>query len=217
MAKEPRIAALSIFYEIKTASKILRNKFSTPNWRIYQKLLTKEADLMSSSVGRIFDAIASIIGLSDLNLYEGYSAILLENIAQQYIDKNGIPEPYNFDLGGSKGVDINELLINIVLDLKNKVNKGKIAAKFHLSLVSIIKHIAQHDEFTKIAFSGGVFQNALLVDLIISDLGKDFELFFHKELSPNDENISYGQIAFYEIDQRNTKKEEQLLIAHNQN
>jgi hydrogenase maturation protein HypF len=46
----------------------------------------------------------------------------------------------------------------------------------------------------RLAFSGGVFQNAVLVDLLIHHLSKDFTLFFHKELSPNDENIAFGQM-----------------------
>ena len=59
--------------------------------------------------------------------------------------------------------------------------------------------IAKAKGCKKIAFSGGVFQNGLLVDLTIEHLSKNYDLFFHKELSPNDENISFGQLIYHEI------------------
>ena len=49
----------------------------------------------------------------------------------------------------------------------------------------------------KIAFSGGVFQNSLLVDLVIKFMGNEFDLFFHNEFSPNDEGIPFGQLMYY--------------------
>jgi hydrogenase maturation factor HypF (carbamoyltransferase family) len=51
----------------------------------------------------------------------------------------------------------------------------------------------------KLAFSGGVFQNALLVDLLHEKLRKTHELYFHQQLSPNDECISFGQLAWMKI------------------
>ena len=86
------------------------------------------------------------------------------------------------------------MIQNIVFDLKKGKNIDLIAAKFHVSLVKIIKKVAQNVGCKKLAFSGGVFQNSLLVDLIIHHLDAEFELFFHQQLSPNDENISFGQL-----------------------
>jgi hydrogenase maturation protein HypF len=57
--------------------------------------------------------------------------------------------------------------------------------------------VAGLNKVSKIAFSGGVLQNGLLVDMIIERLGGRYELFFHRELSPNDECISYGQLVGY--------------------
>ena len=74
-----------------------------------------------------------------------------------------------------------------------------IAAYFHFLLIKYIEHIATIQSVEKIAFSGGVFQNGLLVDLLKHYLEGNFELYFHKALSPNDENISFGQLAWYEI------------------
>ena len=69
--------------------------------------------------------------------------------------------------------------------------KAYIAAKFHGALVHAIGQIADHLHLQKIAFSGGVFQNALLLDMIEHLLTPDYQLFFHRQISPNDENISF--------------------------
>ena len=90
-------------------------------------------------------------------------------------------------------------MTNLLLDLQKGKTKDFIAAKFHFSLIHIIKIVANHLKIKTIAFSGGVFQNALLVDLLRHHLGATFTLYFHRELSPNDENISFGQLIYQEI------------------
>jgi hydrogenase maturation protein HypF len=70
--------------------------------------------------------------------------------------------------------------------------------------MKLIWLLAEKLKIKHIAFSGGVFQNGLLVDLILIHLKKDFDLYFNKDLSPNDENISFGQLMFYNI--KNHKK-----------
>jgi len=62
--------------------------------------------------------------------------------------------------------------------------------------VDYIRKTAVENNFHELAFSGGVFQNALLVDLIIDRLSPGFDLYFHKELSPNDEGIALGQMLW---------------------
>jgi hydrogenase maturation protein HypF len=59
----------------------------------------------------------------------------------------------------------------------------------------VIRQIAIHTAVKKIAFSGGVFQNMLLLDMIEHHLSPDYQLFFHRQLASNDENISFGQWA----------------------
>jgi hydrogenase maturation protein HypF len=56
-----------------------------------------------------------------------------------------------------------------------------------------------HQGIKHLAFSGGVFQNALLTDLILKRLGNNYKMYFHKQLSPNDECIGFGQLAYHEI------------------
>ncbi len=85
-----------------------------------------------------------------------------------------------------------------MLDLKKSKSKSYIAAKFHYSLVCLIDIVATNIQVEKICFSGGIFQNALLTDWIQKKCGGKYKLHFHKNLSPNDENISFGQLAYYD-------------------
>ena len=83
-------------------------------------------------------------------------------------------------------------------DIQNKESVQFIAAKFHYSLVHLVDNVAIAAGTNKIAFSGGVFLNSILVDLLQYHLGNKYQLFFHRNLSPNDENISFGQVVYYD-------------------
>jgi len=73
----------------------------------------------------------------------------------------------------------------------------EIALNFHYTLIKCVEKVAANNKIHTLAFSGGVFQNALLVDLIIEFLSKNFDVHLHENLSPNDENISFGQLNYY--------------------
>ncbi len=203
MSLEPRISALATCFQFEDANQFLKSKFSETEWKNYQKLLSKKPKIQSSSIGRVFDAVASLLNLIDRSTYEGEAAMLLENLATKYVDQNGfaINLSYLQTLERDQPVPLDQIMKGIFTDLQKGIKKSEIAAKFHFTLISIIKTIANQLTVKKIAFSGGVFQNSLLIDLIHYHLKNDFELYFHKELSPNDENISYGQLICYQIEQ----------------
>ena len=188
MAMEPRLSAFSLL----PAEALVRDKFSEGELKVYDKLhpLSK---IQTSSMGRLFDAVASVLGLIDVQSYEGEAAMKLEAIARRFMDVQADYSRF-YEL---ENLDGSRLLQKMVKDLEKGISPAQIAATFHLSLVQLIRRIANNLKTKKIAMSGGVFQNALLVDLIIGHLGKDFQLYFHKQLSPNDENISFGQLMLY--------------------
>ena len=199
MPKEPRISAFVMTSHIKD-NKIVKEKFSKTEWKIYQTLVKTES-LKSTSVGRLFDAVASIILGIDKQTYEGEAAMQLESAAHNYFRTNNFTLYYSYLKSNripEKFVDY--LIKNILLDIEKGYEKNFISAKFHISLahyISIIANQSRAIEIKKVAFSGGVFQNQLLIELLISFMDDDFELYFHKELSPNDENISFGQLMYY--------------------
>ncbi len=196
MAKEPRIAALAACWPVEGAEDFLKAKFTPTEWRLYTKMLQKGNALKTSSVGRIFDAVASLLGLSDVQSYEGEAALLLETLAWQYFQKNGFSFHESYFPENFKGdIPTATLMRGIVQDMKKGKSKSFIAAKLHFSFIKLVKKVANQLKIRNIAFSGGVFQNSLLVDLMIHYLKEEFALYFHQELSPNDENISFGQLV----------------------
>ena len=202
MPREPRLSALATCFQLSEATDFLRPKFNAKEWGLYQKLPLRSGQLMTSSVGRIFDAVASLIGLADKVSYEGEAAMLLEDLARRYCNHHGFQ--FDEDYINEKVMQENSLQIktshlfgHIIYDLNRGNSREFVAAKFHFSMVKIIRLISAQLNINKIAFSGGVFQNTLLLDMLQHQLAPECHLFFHRQLSPNDENISFGQWAHY--------------------
>ncbi|MGB5362034.1 MAG: carbamoyltransferase HypF [Aureibaculum sp.] len=191
MAREPKLSLLSLADEEMRS--LLSEKYYEEEIVLYQTL-KKQNKLKTSSVGRLFDAVASILDICDVNTYEGEAAILLEN----YIE--------NYDLNTCKsyGNVLDDLVIptqlilkNIYIDINAGLPKKAIIANFLYTLANIILTIAKQNNFNKLAFSGGVFQNTVLIDMLKEMAQNDYELYFNINLAPNDENVSYGQITYH--------------------
>ena len=195
MVTEPRISALAIGKNIKSVKDFLRNKFTSTEWEIYTKLLKGQSYLKTSSIGRLFDAAASLILGIDKQSYEGQAAMQLESLASDYLNNNTVSLHDSY-IGNGIVKDIPFILLEAILkDLNSKMGKEKIAYKFHLSLCRYIINIAEKSKMKALAFSGGVFQNSVLVDMLYHFMGDKYQLYFHKQLSPNDECVSLGQMV----------------------
>lgn len=201
MAQEPRLSALSLALGNKVLEKILREKFTSVEWRHYTKQLQQANGLQTSSVGRLFDAVASLLGLIDKASYEGEAALRLETSAADYIQQYGYDHLRSYAITTSKSVPTQKIIGAVASD-QAKSSVGLVAARFHLTLAHIILDVADKLDVKRVAFSGGGFQNALLIDLIQAQMANDFTLHFHQELSPNDENISFGQLVHYRLQRR---------------
>ncbi|MGE0587310.1 MAG: hypothetical protein AB7O48_01945 [Cyclobacteriaceae bacterium] len=203
MPLEPRISALSLTGKFEQAIEILKPKFSSQEWELYNKMLSRNKLPQTSSVGRLFDGVASLLGVCDHSTYEGEGALLVESLATRATDQNLsawlIDESHSFT---------DQIIKHVIADVSRKVSRQEIAYKFHLTLVNWVARIASQQNVKKIAFSGGVFQNVLLVSLLEEQLANQFELFFHQKLSPNDENIGFGQLAFLHIQNLKNSKVE---------
>jgi hydrogenase maturation protein HypF len=197
MALEPRISAICACKDTWFLPDNLKEKFTGTEWNNYQTLIAS-SNLFSSSVGRIFDAVASLLDICDVQHYEGEAAMRLQLMAESYVEINGfsMDESYFKEESHYYRIPTASLLQGIIIDLKKERPRPYIAAKFHYSLVFLIAIVANNVKSRKICFSGGVFQNSLLADWIQHEYGGKFQLFFHKNLSPNDENISFGQLVY---------------------
>ena len=220
MAREPRISALAATAGLDDTAILLKKKFSATEWLNYQKLLQKKGILKTSSVGRLFDAVASLLGLADISSYEGEAAMYLENLAVNYFRKNGfnITETYFYKESIGLEISTDKMFAKLMTDIRNGKDKGFIAAKFHYSLADLVKTIATKLNIKNIALSGGVFQNTLLVDLIKKQMKPDQNLFLHCQLSSNDECISFGQLCCYIIEEQKQKysstKNNKYVLSH---
>ncbi|MBS0000591.1 MAG: carbamoyltransferase HypF, partial [Cyclobacteriaceae bacterium] len=200
MAREPRLPLLSLLSVDHMMTDQVRHKFTPVEYDNYIRLLQK-GRLKTTSTGRLFDAVASILEISDQNTYEGEAAMYLEAEAQEkYMRDPEFDKFYEPKFREKNIPDIQGLIREIFRDYRNgKTGRGEIALKFHLTLVKFIKKIAEDHQVSCLAFSGGVFQNGLLIDLIHRELDGRCRLYFQRDLSPNDENISYGQLMGYYV------------------
>ena len=193
MVEEPRISALSFFKNIDGARDILKTKFNDLEWELYQRQLT-ESQLYTSSIGRLFDAVASILSIKDKSTFHGQAAMLLEAKAVQHEHIASL-KAYKI-VNENNEFDLSPFLSEMVDDINKDKPDSEIAARFHLSLLEYIQWMAAGYACKQLCFSGGVFQNKLLVELIKQKMS-DHTLYFHQSLSPNDESISFGQLMHY--------------------
>ena len=196
MTQEPRIAAFSLLTHFGMNFDF-SSSLNSEEEILYKKIINQHT-LSTSSVGRMFDAIAFLLGLGNANSYEGESAMRLETLAASYVmPPHHFYPPPCYDASSSKSSKF--LLTHVLHAIQTGHSREYSAFLFHQLLVEIILGIAQKQRIKKITFSGGVFQNALLIDLIIDRMSGDYDLYFHKNISPNDEGISFGQLAAYAI------------------
>jgi len=186
-------------------------------WRVLKNMYLAGVNSPSaSSMGRLFDAVASLVLAKHRINFEAELVRELEKIATGYrhfdfaqCPPAKCPEPveglqatgYNFKIIKNKDayiIDPLPMFKEIILDLESKKPKEKIAYCFHLTVARMINKtclaLRKETKINKIVLSGGVFQNNLLLHLSLGLLYKeDFKVFMHKNLSCNDSSISLGQ------------------------
>ncbi len=150
----------------------------------------------TSSAGRLFEAVGSLVLGERSNNYEGELAINLENIA----DKN-ITSSYEFTYDNGE-IDFREVIKSILIDIKQGEAIGAISAKFHNGMVNIIVHVCEQlrreHGISTVALSGGVFQNIMLLNGVTEKLEQQgFTVLVHKNIPSNDACIALGQIYGY--------------------
>ncbi len=145
---------------------------------------------MTSSCGRLFDAISAIIGLRLVNSFEGQAAIELEQISDG--DENGT---YNFSIEGSR-INFSATIEGILEDLNSKITLPTIGGKFHNTIVEALTKSCKTINNSKVCLSGGCFQNLLLTQKLKKSLEDEgFTVYTHSLVPPNDGGIALGQAA----------------------
>lgn len=190
MAREPR---LSLFSLADASWPEVRAKFSPEEFEVYARLKAANR-LKTASMGRLFDAVAALLGVCDYNSFEGEAAMKLEALA-------ATPETPSVPLvrlTQEGDIPAAELLGSLRILRGTGMEIPRIIGSFMYTLAALILEKAEAERATRIGCSGGVFQNAFLVDALIALNSQRFELLFHQSLSPNDENIAYGQLMYHQ-------------------
>lgn len=196
---EPRIAALCIAGYNWPQTDILQDKFTTAELNKYVSL-SVNTNVYSSSAGSIFNAVASLLNLCDMQTYESEAAMYLQVLAEEYVKENGFVMNGSYFKTGEHYYRIPTLTLmhGVIADIYAHRDKKYIAAKFYYSMVGLVGMAARQMKVADVCFSGDVFQNALLVDWIKREYKDKYHLYFHVNLSSNNENISFGQMVHYE-------------------
>jgi len=198
--KEPRRSALGIIYEISRMNcgskyiDILSKVFSNTELIILTNMLDKKINSpLTSSVGRLFDAVSSILMLKQFSSFEGQAAMQLEFAADKFTK-----ESYSFEIRDDAitVIDWKNLFNSLVEDIRKSIPVSVISSKFHNSLVEIIYSMAKKNNLRKVILSGGCFQNAVLLQRTIEKLEKEgFKIYWPQRIPPNDGGLALGQIA----------------------
>ena len=167
--------------------------------RVVDRMLTKKVNTIpTSSAGRLFDAVASLIGLRHTVSFEGQAAMLLEAAA----DGDTSSDPYDFTMSGRHPleIDLRPMIRQVLAGVEVGESPSRLAARFHATLVAVIAEVCRRMRadlrLNRVCLSGGCFQNALLLEGSVNSLGRDgFEVFTHREVPANDGGISLGQAA----------------------
>ena len=169
--------------------------------RIVDTMLRRRVRTMeTSSCGRLFDAVASLIGLRHIVSFEGQAAMALEAIAA-----NDAEEAYDFAVekaatGEHLQVDMRPMIRQIVDDMRREATPGRISARFHSTLIAaaveVCRRVRDHSGLNRVCLGGGCFQNVRLLRGCLHALrAAQFEVFYPQQIPANDGGISLGQAA----------------------
>lgn len=152
---------------------------------------------LTSSMGRLFDAVASILGIRQEVTYEGQAAIELQMIAHE--SEAGVYPFLLTDGSPPWRIQTDPIVRSVVADSLDGISTERIAARFQNTVTSIIVHtlsqFAEERDVGAVVLSGGVFQNStLLLDTVKQLRALGLDVHSHREVPPNDQGISLGQV-----------------------
>ncbi len=150
---------------------------------------------MTSSLGRLFDAVAAILGLHPTVAFEGQAAMALEHMAvKEAVD----PYPFPWTDGEPKVIDTGHIIRGVVEDVLTGTPPAVIGARFHETLIHglarLCHELRRETGHTRVALSGGVFQNVRLLEGLLQQLtAADFSVYAHTQVPTNDGGLALGQ------------------------
>ncbi|MCU1312362.1 MAG: (NiFe) hydrogenase maturation protein HypF [Acidobacteriaceae bacterium] len=149
----------------------------------------------TSSCGRLFDAVAALVGMGQQLSFEGQAAIALESIADAGVESD---YPFAIQDGEPLQVDMRRTIEAVVRESLAGISAGQISARFHntvaAAIVAVCRRLHGQEGLRRVCLSGGVFQNIYLLEHTVKGLYRaGFEVFLHAQVPPNDGGIALGQ------------------------
>jgi hydrogenase maturation protein HypF len=204
---EPRRAALGLLHEAYGERAFARAELATLQAFRAAELPALQGMLAAglrcprtSSVGRLFDAVASLAGLRQLTHYEGQAAMELEFALPHDASHRAYPLPLVPARRRSAGaraawvLDWVPLLEALLVDLQARTAIGEISARFHNALTEAVVNVARQTGQNQVALTGGCFQNLYLLECVVARLqAEGFRPYWHQRVPPNDGGIALGQ------------------------
>ncbi len=195
--KEPRRAALGLLYEIfgdelfSMEGLLPLAEFPSGERAVLKTILREKLNApVTSSVGRLFDVVASLTGLRQHTHFEGQSAMELEFASESCMTD----ESYPFQ-ASSPVINWEPMVRELIRDVRQEVRTGRIAAQFHNTLTEIIVETAREAGLEKVVLTGGCFQNRYLTERTVGRLRQEnFHPYWHQRIPPNDGGIALGQV-----------------------
>ncbi len=178
-------------------------------WRALGQMIERNINCPpTSSLGRLFDAVAALLELRGEALYEGQAAIELEALAhasQDGLSRSDSVDAYPFIIGemGEQlpaQMDVRPMIRSIVIDIQRGVPAYEIAMRFHCTIAELLAmaclEARDRTGLDAVALSGGVFQNRALLEQLMKRLeATGFRVFINRRVPPNDGGLALGQLA----------------------
>ncbi len=199
--KEPRRSALGLLHAWGGVDAVNRpdlwpvTAFPSEERKILLNMLESGFNSpLTSSMGRLFDAVASLLGLRQKIRFEGQAAMDLEFLAGDLPSNvQGYPMLWT-EKEGMGQLDWGPLVEGLIIDMANKVSPKEMAQKFHGSLVEGVIKAAESLGQNRVLLGGGCFQNKVLLDSCVHRLrAAGLEVYWPREIPPNDGGLALGQ------------------------
>lgn len=200
--KQPRRTALGVLFAMWGDQAMQHrelapvNAFPEVELRLIRQMLANGLHApLTSSAGRLFDAVASLTGLRQCTSFEGQAAMDLE-----FAIPPGIVDAYPFDLhdwgsGRPWVVDCQPAIREIIDDVHGHQPPGVISARFHHGLAEAVVAVARMAKVENVLLTGGCFQNRYLTERCVARLFEaGFRAYWHQRVPPNDGGIALGQV-----------------------
>jgi hydrogenase maturation protein HypF len=203
--REPRRCGLGVLFEALGEQVFEREEFlpvqafSAAERKIIAAMLRQGLNSpWTSSAGRLFDAVASLIGVRQISRYEGQAAMELEWLATKSAENSVYEFEITAPLNDSSPAELDwaPMVCGLMADVILKTTQEAMARKFHNTLAEMIARVAGRHPGEPVLLSGGCFQNRLLTELTVARLqGDGVKVYWHQRVPPNDGGIALGQIV----------------------